>query len=776
MQSACPSPSPLGEGRGEVGEGRGEADFSNRFEADGMTFEEPSEGLFSFNSPLGVCPSCEGYGKIIGIDESLVIPDPSLSVYDGCVKCWHGEKMGEWLKYFIRRAEIDNFPIFTPYAELSQEHKDWLWHGLPCDRGRDKYEVASIDNFFRMVKENQYKIQYRVMLSRYRGKTTCPECQGTRLRKEASYVRVAGKTITELVSMPISQLAEWTDSLAKENSDTISIDKNPVAARPLKEIQSRLQYLLDVGLGYLTLNRPSNTLSGGESQRINLTTSLGSSLVGSLYILDEPSIGMHSRDTERLIRVLKKLRDIGNTVIVVEHDEDIIRSADHIIEIGPAAGIHGGTIVYQGPPEGNEGNEELKIQNSKFSTQNAQSSTLNAQSSTLKAPPSPLGEGRGEVLGEGRGEVSLSGATLNNLKGVTVTIPLHCLCVVTGVSGSGKSSLIRGTLYPILCRHLGQTAETPGPYSAISGNLKEIRHVEMIDQNSISRSTRSNPATYIKAYDLIRQLMSEQQLAKQLGITPQHFSFNAEGGRCEECKGAGEVTIEMQFMADLTLQCPVCHGQRFQRNVLDVQYKGKNINDILALTIDEAIDFFSSPEGNEELKIQNSKFSTHNAQRSTLKAPPSPLGEGRGEVLGEGRGEVSLLRAIVSRLEALRQVGLGYITLGQNSSTLSGGENQRLKLAYYIAMEHQEHTLFIFDEPTTGLHTRDIAVLMRAFRRLIDLGHSVLIIEHNLHVIRAADHIIDLGPEGGEGGGHIVATGTPQDIKNCPDSITGRYL
>ena len=784
--SACPSPSPLGEGRGEVlGGGRGEVDFSNRFEADGMTFEEPSEGLFSFNSPLGVCPSCEGYGKIIGIDESLVIPDPSLSVYDGCVKCWHGEKMGEWLKYFIRRAEIDNFPIFTPYAELSQEHKDWLWHGLPCDRGRDKYEVASIDNFFRMVKENQYKIQYRVMLSRYRGKTTCPECQGTRLRKEASYVRVAGKTITELVSMPISQLAEWTDSLAKEKSDAISIDKNPVAARPLKEIQSRLQYLLDVGLGYLTLNRPSNTLSGGESQRINLTTSLGSSLVGSLYILDEPSIGMHSRDTERLIRVLKKLRDIGNTVIVVEHDEDIIRSADHIIEIGPAAGIHGGTIVYQGPPEGKEENEELKIQNSKFSPLTPQPSTnteagdvgvlarvkqgstsLNSQFSAR--PKGTLSQSKATERILNSQFISLSGATLNNLKGVTVTIPLHCLCVVTGVSGSGKSSLIRGTLYPILCRHLGQTAETPGPYSAISGNLKEIRHVEMIDQNSISRSTRSNPATYIKAYDLIRQLMSEQQLAKQLGITPQHFSFNAEGGRCEECKGAGEVTIEMQFMADLTLQCPVCHGQRFQRNVLDVQYKGKNINDILALTIDEAIDFFSSPEGNEEneeLKIQNSKLPSAavpaqaNSSLFTLHSSLPPL-----------------LRAIVSRLEALRQVGLGYITLGQNSSTLSGGENQRLKLAYYIAMEHQEHTLFIFDEPTTGLHTRDIAVLMRAFRRLIDLGHSVLIIEHNLHVIRAADHIIDLGPEGGEGGGHIVATGTPQDIKNCPDSITGRYL
>ena len=673
--------------------------------------------------------------------------------------------------------------------KLSQEHKDWLWHGLPCDRGRDKYEVASIDNFFRMVKENQYKIQYRVMLSRYRGKTTCPECQGTRLRKEASYVRVAGKTITELVSMPISQLAEWTDSLAKEKSDTISIDKNPVAARPLKEIQSRLQYLLDVGLGYLTLNRPSNTLSGGESQRINLTTSLGSSLVGSLYILDEPSIGMHSRDTERLIRVLKKLRDIGNTVIVVEHDEDIIRSADHIIEIGPAAGIHGGTIVYQGPPgkgnEGNEGNEELKIQNSKFCPLTPQPSTsteagdvgvlarvkqgstsLNSQFSAR--PKGTLSQSKATERILNSQFISLSGATLNNLKGVTVTIPLHCLCVVTGVSGSGKSSLIRGTLYPILCRHLGQTAETPGPYSAISGNLKEIRHVEMIDQNSISRSTRSNPATYIKAYDLIRQLMSEQQLAKQLGITPQHFSFNAEGGRCEECKGAGEVTIEMQFMADLTLQCPVCHGQRFQRNVLDVQYKGKNINDILALTIDEAIDFFSSPEGNEgneELKIQNSKL-----------CPAAAPAQANSSLFTLHSSLPPLLRAIVSRLEALRQVGLGYITLGQNSSTLSGGENQRLKLAYYIAMEHQEHTLFIFDEPTTGLHTRDIAVLMRAFRRLIDLGHSVLIIEHNLHVIRAADHIIDLGPEGGEGGGHIVATGTPQDIKNCPDSITGRYL
>ncbi len=725
-QTANPSsgnlPLPLG---GEMPSGqRGGFSFSSRFEADGMTFEEPSEGLFSFNSPLGVCPSCEGYGNIIGIDESLVIPDPSLSVYDGCVKCWHGEKMGEWLKYFIRRAEIDNFPIFTPYAELSQEHKDWLWHGLPCDRGRDKYEVASIDNFFRMVKENQYKIQYRVMLSRYRGKTVCPECHGTRLRKEASYVRVAGKTITELVSMPVSRLAEWIDSLAHEGTDAGTLAKDPIAARPLKEIQSRLQYLLDVGLGYLTLNRPSNTLSGGESQRINLTTALGSSLVGSLYILDEPSIGMHSRDTERLIHVLKKLRDIGNTVVVVEHDEDIIRSADHIIEIGPAAGTHGGTVIYQGPPRSPASPETLEKPETPES-------------------PAPLPSTA----------LTLSGATLNNLKGVSVTIPLHCLCVVTGVSGSGKSSLIRGTLYPVLRRHLGLGTDTPGPYTSFKGDIKSIRHVEMVDQNSISRSTRSNPATYIKAYDLIRQLMAEQQLAKQLGITAQHFSFNAEGGRCEECKGAGEVTIEMQFMADLTLQCPVCHGQRFQRNVLDVQYKGKNVNDILALTVDEAINFFSAPSSDQ----------------------------GEGELSGADQRTsrskyTALENAIVSRFEALQQVGLGYVTLGQNSSTLSGGENQRLKLATYIAMEHQDHTLFIFDEPTTGLHTRDIAVLLRAFRRLIELGHSVLIIEHNLHIIRAADHIIDLGPEGGEEGGRIVATGTLQDIKNCPDSITGKYI
>jgi excinuclease ABC subunit A len=683
--------------------------FSTSLEADGITFEELSDGLFAFNSPLGVCPTCEGFGKVMGIDESLVIPDPSLSVYDGCVKCWHGDKMGEWLRYFIRRAEIDDFPIFTPYAELSQKHKDWLWHGLPCDRGRDKYDVVSIDNFFRMVRENQYKIQYRVMLSRYRGKTLCPDCKGARLRKESLYVQICGKTIADVVNMPIGALAEWFDTLS------LSPDEMKVAARPLKEIRTRLQFLLDVGLDYLTLNRPSNTLSGGESQRINLTTSLGSSLIGSLYILDEPSIGMHSRDTDRLIRVLKKLRDLGNTVVVVEHDEDIIRSADEIIEIGPAAGTHGGTVVYQGEPRPVEGGFTPR--------DDAGRRAFNLETSQY---------------------IKLCGARLNNLKGVDIRIPLHAMTVVTGVSGSGKSSLIRGTLYPLMKRQIGETADVPGPYSSISGDVKEIHHVEMVDQNSLSRSTRSNPATYIKAYDLIRQLMSEQQLAKQLGITPQHFSFNADGGRCEECKGSGYVTVEMQFMADLALECPACHGLRFQRNVLEVLYRGKNINDILNMTVDEAIDFFSN--GAEDSRS------------------------------GQRRGVAMIENAIVSKLLPLQKVGLGYIQLGQNSSTLSGGENQRVKLAYYIGMEHQDHTLFIFDEPTTGLHSRDIANLMNAFEELIRHGHTIVIIEHNMNVIRSADYIIDMGPEGGDRGGTVVATGTPQDIAACKESITGEFL
>ena len=666
--------------------------FSTRLECDGITFEELSDNLFSFNSPVGVCPTCEGFGKIMGIDESLVIPDPTLSVYDGCVQCWKGEKMGEWKRYFIRRAEIDNFPIFTPYKDLSKEHKGWLWHGLPCDAGADKYEVASIDNFFRMVRENQYKIQYRVMLSRYKGKTICPDCNGTRLRKEAGYVKIAGKNIQELVDMPIVDLYEWLTSLKLSEHDS------QVAERLLKEINSRIQFLLDVGLGYLTLNRPSNTLSGGESQRINLTTSLGSSLVGSLYILDEPSIGMHSRDTERLIGVLRKLQQIGNTVVVVEHDEEILRAADYIIDIGPDAGTFGGKVVFEGTPE--------KIKSLAESKSSVTSHTISylTGKDTIPVPSSRRPWNR---------VVSVKGASLNNLKNVDVDFPLNVMTVVTGVSGSGKSSLVRGVLFPMVSRN-------PKDYG--------VEYVEMVDQNPIGKSTRSNPATYIKAYDAIRQLYASQPLAKQLGITPAHFSFNAEGGRCEECKGAGVVTVEMQFMADLQLTCDACHGKRFQHNVLEVRYKEKNISDVLDMTVDEAIAFFD--------------------------------------------GE----KAITDKLKPLADVGLGYIQLGQSSSTLSGGENQRVKLAYYIGMENQAPTMFIFDEPTTGLHFHDIKKLLHAFDELLKRGHTIIIIEHNMDVIKCADHIIDLGPEGGDRGGKIIASGVPEAIINISESITGKYL
>ena len=666
--------------------------FSTRLECDGITFEELSDNLFSFNSPVGVCPTCEGFGKIMGIDESLVIPDPTLSVYDGCVQCWKGEKMGEWKRYFIRRAEIDNFPIFTPYKDLSKEHKGWLWHGLPCDAGADKYEVASIDNFFRMVRENQYKIQYRVMLSRYRGKTICPDCNGTRLRKEAGYVKIAGKNIQELVDMPIIDLHDWLTSLQLSEHDS------KVAERLLKEINSRIQFLLDVGLGYLTLNRPSNTLSGGESQRINLTTSLGSSLVGGLYILDEPSIGMHSRDTERLIGVLRKLQQIGNTVVVVEHDEEILRAADYIIDIGPDAGSFGGKVVFEGTPE--------KIKSLAESKSSVTSHTISylTGKDTIPVPSSRRPWNR---------VVSVKGASLNNLKNVDVDFPLNVMTVVTGVSGSGKSSLVRGVLFPMVSRN-------PKDYG--------VEYVEMVDQNPIGKSTRSNPATYIKAYDAIRQLYASQPLAKQLGITPAHFSFNAEGGRCEECKGAGVVTVEMQFMADLQLTCDACHGKRFQHNVLEVRYKEKNISDVLDMTVDEAIAFFD--------------------------------------------GE----KAITDKLKPLADVGLGYIQLGQSSSTLSGGENQRVKLAYYIGMENQAPTMFIFDEPTTGLHFHDIKKLLHAFDELLKRGHTIVIIEHNMDVVKCADHIIDLGPEGGDRGGKIIASGVPEAIINISESITGKYL
>ena len=708
-------------------------EFSMRMEADGMSFEEPSDGLFAFNSPLGVCPTCEGFGKVMGIDESLVIPNQSLSVYDGCVQCWHGEKMGEWLKEFIRRAAIDDFPIFTPYNELSKKHKEWLWHGLPSDRKRSKYERVSIDDFFQMVKENQYKIQYRVMMSRYRGKTLCPDCHGTRLRKEASYVKINGKSITELVEMPISALAKWFRELQLDEH------RAQVASRLLKEINSRLQFLLDVGLGYLTLNRPSNTLSGGESQRINLTTSLGSSLVGSLYILDEPSIGMHSRDTERLISVLRKLQQIGNTVIIVEHDEDILRAADYLIDVGPDAGTNGGQIVFEGNAE-----DITKDSLKKYPHSHTVEYLTHSEEIPVPKQRRPWNM-----------SITLKGARMNNLKGVDVTIPLNVMTVVTGVSGSGKSSLIRGTLYPALKRILNEACDAPGSFSALEGDVKTIKHVEMVDQNPIGKSTRSNPATYIKAYDAIRQLLSEQPLAKQMGITPQHFSFNAEGGRCEECKGSGVVTVEMQFMADLMLTCEACHGQRFQRNILEVRYNGKNVNDILTMTISEAIAFFSENMKREKEENEKKTDARHRTQ---------------------GRVIINQLQTIIDRLLPLEEVGLGYIQLGQSSSTLSGGENQRVKLAYYIAQEKQEHTLFIFDEPTTGLHFHDIKRLLHAFDELIKRGHSILIIEHNMDVIKSADHVIDIGPEGGEAGGNIVATGTPEEITRVCASITGQYL
>ena len=689
-------------------------DFSQRFEADGMKFEEPNDNMFSFNSPLGACPTCEGFGSIIGIDEKLVIPNTSLSVADGCVQCWHGERMGEWQREFCRRAQRDNFPIFKPYYELTQDEKDQLWHGLPSEKDADITDKICIDSFFQMVKENQYKIQYRVMLSRYRGKTVCPECHGTRLKKEATWVKVGGRSITDLVEMPVSELQRWFDNLQLDNHDT------EVAKRLLTEIKNRLKFLNEVGLGYLTLNRRSNTLSGGESQRINLTTSLGSSLVGSLYILDEPSIGLHSRDTDRLIKVLKELRDLGNTVIVVEHDEEIMRAADWLIDVGPDAGRLGGEIVYEGPvPEiHNEANDNENLLEKYPRSHTIQYLT---HSEAIEIPKSRRAWNR---------SITLSGCRMNNLKGIDVEFPLNVLCVVTGVSGSGKSSLAKGILYPALKRHFDEVCDAPGEYTSLGGDWQSIKHVEFVDQNPIGKSTRSNPATYLKAYDAIRQLYADQPLAKQLGFTPQYFSFNAEGGRCEECKGAGVITVEMQFMADLILTCEACHGQRFKHDMLEVRYEGKNINDVLNMTVSEAISFFG-----------------HHNQKT-----------------------------ITDRLKPLEDVGLGYIKLGQSSSTLSGGENQRVKLAYFIGQERQDPTLFIFDEPTTGLHFHDIKRLLHAFDALIERGHSIIVIEHNLDVVRMADHIIDLGPDGGDKGGKVVFTGTPEEIVNCKESFTGQFL
>mgnify|MGYP000826088456 FL=1 len=651
--------------------------------------------MFSFNSPIGACPVCEGFGKVIGIDEHLVIPDRSLSVYDGAVVCWRGEKMGEWRDMVIHGAEKAGFPIFTPYYELTDEQRRMLWEGTPYFEG--------INAFFKMVQENQYKIQYRVMLARYRGKTLCPKCHGTRLKPEANYVRVGGRNISELVDLPITELKLFFDNLQLDPHDA------DIARRILTEINSRIQFLLDVGLGYLTLNRLSNSLSGGESQRINLATSLGSSLVGSLYILDEPSIGLHSRDTDRLIKVLRQLQELGNTVVVVEHDEEIIRAADYIIDIGPQAGRLGGQIVYQG---------------------NMNDLQRNSNSYTVRYL---LGEENIEIPRCHRpwnNYIEIKGARENNLKGIDVKFPLNVMTVVTGVSGSGKSTLVRDVFYKALKREYSEASERPGEFISLEGDVQLVKDIEFVDQNPIGKSSRSNPVTYVKAYDEIRKLFAEQPLAKQMGYTAGYFSFNTEGGRCEECKGDGTVTVEMQFMADLVLECESCHGKRFKSDTLEIKFQDKSIYDILEMTVNQAIEFFA--EYNQ--------------------------------------------KKIVKKLIPLQEVGLGYIKLGQASSTLSGGENQRVKLAYFLSIEKAQPTIFVFDEPTTGLHFHDIKKLLEAFEALISRGHTIIIIEHNMDVIKCADHVIDLGPEGGNMGGNLVVAGTPEEVAACAASYTGQFL
>ena len=672
--------------------------FTDRFEADGIVFEPPTEHLFSFNNPVGACPRCEGFGKIIGIDEDLVVPNKNLSVYEGAIACWKGEKMGKWKDRLVTNAYKFDFPIHKPYFELTQEQRHLIWTGNKYFRG--------LNAFFKHVEEKQYKIQYRVMLSRYRGKTVCPECGGSRLRKEAGWVKVGGKSINELVTMPVSKLRKFISEIQLNEYE------QKIAGRLLNEINTRLGFLCDVGLDYLTLNRLSSTLSGGESQRINLSTSLGSSLVGSLYILDEPSIGLHSRDTDLLIKVLKNLRDIGNTVIVVEHDEEIIRSADEIIDIGPGAGRLGGEIVFHG------NFKELKEHDQSLTTK-----YLNG----IETIPVPKSRRQGNL------SIEIKGARENNLKNINVKFPLNMMTVVTGVSGSGKSSLVNRVLYPAIKKRLGGYADKTGEFDLLTGDVTAITAVEFVDQNPIGKSSRSNPATYLKAYDEIRKLMADRQASKINGFKASHFSFNIDGGRCEACQGEGVIKVEMQFMADIILTCEVCHGKRFKDEILEVQYNKKNIYDILEMTVNEAIEFFAQNAGTIEKRI-------------------------------------------IKKLKPLSDVGLGYVKLGQSSSTLSGGESQRVKLASFLANEKDAPTLFIFDEPTTGLHFHDIRKLLDAFNALISNGHTLIIIEHNMEIIKSADHIIDLGPEGGEKGGNIVFEGTPEKLIKCKNSYTGKFL